>query len=224
MLRGIREENMPNWIVAFSHLLNGREDLWPVRGSRLLEQTSDARRRAVIVDWFDGFEGRRTNMITGYKEAGDSLVVLSLAEDWHRGHVLIYPVLFCYRQFIELSLKAQIEDFGGHAKVSIAHSGHNLRTLLKKFRTMLQVLKYNFPEEMLVAASKNILEFDKVDPHSFAFRYATKKSGEHYTIEFSMVDIVTLRDGMNALGNFFRTSSADLATRYRKDYPDWANH
>src|SRR5690349_3397478 len=45
----------------------------------------------------------------GYKEAGDRLVK-QLETDWRRQDLLVYPIVFLYRQYLELAIKGVIQQ------------------------------------------------------------------------------------------------------------------
>lgn len=50
-------------------------------------------------------------MTTGYKMAAD-LMVAHVARSRHDGDALIFPIVFNYRQFVELLLKYLIATYG----------------------------------------------------------------------------------------------------------------
>lgn len=56
-------------------------------------------------------------LINGYKLAADLLVEEVAAETW-RKDVLIYPIVFCYRHYLELILKSLLDDYGSMGGVS----------------------------------------------------------------------------------------------------------
>jgi hypothetical protein len=68
-------------------------------------------------------------MPMGYKRAGDILIDQAAADVVDRPNV-IYAALFCYRQFIELSLKRLIEEFG---KGEAPKNTHELSRLWERF-------------------------------------------------------------------------------------------
>lgn len=73
---------------------------WPTEGDAPFTQSENWEQNAYI-DRFG--HGRIVMMMNGYKMAGD-LMVAQVARDRHDGDVLVFPVVFNYRQFIELSL------------------------------------------------------------------------------------------------------------------------
>jgi hypothetical protein len=65
--------------------------------------------------------------------------------------------------------------------------------------------------EALIVVSKCILEFDRMDPNSFTFRYATQKNGAPYPVSVDRIDLRRLRDVMEAIGGFFVGSDGFLS-------------
>ena len=55
---------------------------------------------------------RMYHLKNGYKMAGDILIGQSLEMNLAFRKKLIFPALFCYRHFIEMSLKSIIEQYG----------------------------------------------------------------------------------------------------------------
>jgi hypothetical protein len=107
-----------------------------------------------------------------YKEAGDRLVgyVLKNTIDLD---VLVYPIVFLYRQYIELRLKEIIKE--GRALIEDGHGyskNHKIWDLwctakkicIKAFENEDYPPKFDYVEHV-------IKEFYQIDPESFAFRY-----------------------------------------------------
>jgi hypothetical protein len=119
----------------------------------------------------------------GYKEAGDRLVEFVLTKTRDQDS-LIYPIVFLYRQYIELRLKEIIRegrifleegnDFPKH---------HNIwdlwctarRIVIKAFQNENEPPNFKYVEHV-------INEFSQIDPDSISFRYPTTKQGDK-TIE-----------------------------------------
>jgi hypothetical protein len=178
---------------------------WPTRGDRLFVASNDRTENAEIRT---DAVSRTLHMTDGYKNAADLLVEEALRNRIAR-HDLVYPIIFCYRQFIELSLKAQIADYGSLVGISAPEDDpamrrdlHNLKLLLRKFRKMCLLFGEHGVETMTVV-SKCILEFHRMDPRAFTFRYAVDKKGEMYPIAEDRIDLRRLKDVMEGLGGFF---------------------
>ena len=115
----------------------------------------------------------------GYKEAGDKLVeyVIDKSRDQD---ILVYPILFLYRQYIELRLKEIIRE--GRKLLeegSTFPKHHKILDLWNTAKTLAIKAFENESEPLdLIHAEHVIVEFSKIDPDSFSFRYPESKEGE----------------------------------------------
>jgi len=73
----------------------------------------------------------------GYKLGADLLVEHTEDEAWSR-RKLVYPIVFGYRQFLELTLKAMIEEYGPLGGVPPVWSHHRLEDLWRDFERLLR--------------------------------------------------------------------------------------
>ena len=115
----------------------------------------------------------------GYKEAGNRLVEFVLTNT-RAQDILIYPIVFLYRQYVELRLKEIIKegrilleegnDFPKHHKI------WDLWCVAKNISIKVFENENEPPE--LDYAEHVIKEFSQIDPDSFAFRYPTTKQGD----------------------------------------------
>lgn len=119
---------------------------------------------------------------TGYKEAGDRLVefVLTNAKDQD---FLIYPIVFLYRQYVELRLKEIIREgqilleegnaFPTHHKIC------DLWSDAKKIAMKTSdIIAGESEPPNLEYAEHVIKEFSNIDPDSISFRYPTTRKGD----------------------------------------------
>lgn len=67
-------------------------------------------------------------MMTGYKMAAD-LMVGHVAQSRHDGDALVFPIIFNYRQFVELSPKYLIATYGRSVGVEAQWNTHDLTIL-----------------------------------------------------------------------------------------------
>jgi hypothetical protein len=117
--------------------------------------------------------------------------------------LLIYPIVFCYRQFIELSIKGQISDYCTklQKETSVSHNTHDLKKLLKAYIDMCgDNTPWSYEDIRTVISC--IKQFNKIDPKSFTFRYPADKNGKLYPISPNSIDIDGLRDTMAGIGTF----------------------
>ena len=82
--------------------LTGSTISWPKPGDVAFTPAS----RGLGAEVSQDRHGRLVMMMTGYKEAADHLVQKTVDEPYQRNS-LVYPILFNYRQFVELNLKLQ---------------------------------------------------------------------------------------------------------------------
>ena len=183
----------------FLSLLKIPQLRWPKAGDRLFGNNSNTTNNAEISANADTRHQRMTN---GYKEAADLLLARGLEEPPLQS-ALIYPTVYCYRHYLELTLKGFITRYGPSCRVQPPGRVHDLKKLLKSYRVILRACKSNAPNEMDISVSKCILEFHKFDERSFVFRYATDGDNGPYRLPLSAIDLERLRDTMDALENYF---------------------
>lgn len=140
-------------------------------------------------------------MADGYKEAADVLVEKAMADRFLR-HGLIYPILFCYRHFIELSLKYVISEYGHLTAEPPNSKDHDLEVLWPVFRKIVTYCEEG-DTEALTAVEAIVAEFAKLDPQSFTFRYPTNRKGDLIAINMDNIDLSNLRDTMEGVANYF---------------------
>jgi hypothetical protein len=192
-------------IQKIADLLN-QKYRWPEAGDRLFIPAAEADGGAAITKY--SFE-RLVFMTKGYRDAANILVDEALADRVIR-YSLIYPIVFCYRQYIELSLKDLIGSYGPRVGIPRPGNIHSLKTLLKAYRKTLREYHINDPLRADINVSKCILEFDRLDPSSFTFRYATGSDGRPYPISMEAINLERLRDTMEGVGNYFDGTDAYL--------------
>lgn len=153
----------------------------------------------------------------GYKEAGDRLVEFVLTT--HTGQdVLIYPIVFLYRQYLELRLKEIIRegrilleegwDFPKHHRI------WNLWHTAK--RISIKVFENEDESPSLDYAEHVIREFSRIDSDSFAFRYPTTRQGDTTLQGITHINIRRMAEHIGNLSRDLDGISAGIAV-----YRDW---
>jgi hypothetical protein len=131
---------------------------------------------------------------SGYKEAGDVLV--NKVENRSSGHdALVYPILFLYRQYLELHIKLSIRT----AKLFLGEGreipqGHKIQLL---WAVLDDLYRRAFPDqstEPLDQTGRLIREFAKVDPYSTAFRYPVDLEGNPSLPGLQAINLRNVRD------------------------------
>ncbi|MHC1751423.1 hypothetical protein [Humidesulfovibrio sp.] len=112
----------------------------------------------------------------GYKEAADTLVK-HIDETGRKQDILVYPILFLYRHYLELMLKTIINDAriifegkGGYPKDT-----HNLNDLWNTCYPLLNKLSPNDSVKEFAEIKRLFAEFTEFDPNSMPFRYPEDK-------------------------------------------------
>ncbi len=180
---------------------------WPEIGDRLLSPGRDT----FLAE--DAFE-RRFRLLRGYKRAGDVLVQTALAQRYDRDN-LVFPALFNYRHYIELALKATVDEHGGFAGVTLGAKNHKLPELWGLFLAVAKAFGNDCSDHATVAVGKCIAEFDSVDTSSTVFRYAQNLNGSTPALPGDGLDLVRLHDVMNGIENFFEC--ADLHFTHKQE-------
>jgi len=182
---------------SFESLLN-TDFRWSTPGDRALVAAPDWFRNATVAQHpFD----RMVLMTDGYKQAADILVAKAI-EDRPSRDLLLYPIVFCYRHFIELSLKYVIVTYGRRAGVQPNLKDHDLDLLWPEFCRVLA--QYGEGDKSALSVVEAVVaEFTKIDQGSFTFRYPTSRKGDPIVINQDNIDLAQLRDTMDGVANFF---------------------
>ena len=156
---------------------------------------------------------RLYRMINGYCETAHQLVELSETEP-HLRQNFIYPVVFLYRQSIELHLKYLLMAYARLAGDAPDFRNHDLVSLWSRCKRVFQFFE-GTPEpadkEMFEAVEGRITEFDVVDPGSDAFRFAHDTKGQGINLPMSFVNLPNLRKVVASLHNFLECVDWQLA-------------
>lgn len=125
--------------------------------------------------------------IDSYKEAADILVECACPD------LLVFPIMFCYRQYLELLLKniyyksCSEEQY----KKFICQVGHNISKIWIKVRPLL---KDDLKEKEFEIIDTVIKSFNKLDPTSFTFRYEYDKQMNRNLDEDIHLDVKRIKD------------------------------
>lgn len=180
---------------------------WPHKNECLFSSESDWQNNACLMPaTLADFGGH-------YKEAADALITAGI----NRGIAIdraVYPAVFLYRQYIELTLKdiiwrtRRIEHDGqGFPKT------HNLDSLWKDAKRLLQQhYRKDCPKE-LPYLDQCIAEFHKYDPNSTAFRYPYDRISGEILATLARINVRHLMETMGRIENFLSCIASDIAER-----------
>ena len=158
-------------------------------------------------------------MIKGFREGGD-LLVTETDSNPRRAMDLLYPIIFAYRQSLELRLKYLLMAYAPLADQEPDYRSHDLKKLWEKCRRVVRVLEGDAQSSdnvAFAAADALFAEFDAVDPGSDAFRFAHTTKGKPIKLALWTVDLPNLRAVIAGLHNFLEC--VDLHLHYGHGVP-----
>jgi hypothetical protein len=140
----------------------------------------------------------------GYKEAGNRLYDFCIEKPFY-WNTVIYPLVFNYRQFIELRLKELIimgykyldqnKDFADE---------HSLTSLWNTYRNEILLELEEIEKETLDSVEKIINEFNSEDPKSMSFRYPVRRAPDRKpSINRETIDIKNFKVVIEKVIYFF---------------------
>jgi hypothetical protein len=184
---------------------------WPKPNEKLLRLDVDWQHNACI----DCYAPSLGNYATKFKEAADVLVREAAAGNAVLDQMII-PIVFLYRQYIELSLK-EIIMFGREVVgtgTGYPANSHDLKELWKETLSLLTAhYGADIPSEAGNVTSC-IEDIHAHDPKSFSFRYPTDKTGKPSLSGIQHINIRNLYETMDRLASFLDCMSIDLGRAY----------
>lgn len=172
---------------------------WPKKGDTPFAEAAEPLDNALIA----GDDRTRLVLMTdGYKQAADLMVKHAAANPSTRDF-LVFPILFNYRHFLELSLKYHLATFGQGVGIEPNWTSHDLEELFFSFWEMLECYGTSDPDEADPIVGEVILEFAKIDPGSYSNRYPVDRRGNPVPIGKSALDLANLADVMKAVDSYF---------------------
>lgn len=162
---------------------------------------------------------RLYRMIKGFHESGD-LLVAETESSPRRALDLVYPIIFAYRQSLELRLKYLLIVYAPLAGEEPEHRSHDLKKLWAKCRRVIEFLEGSSqPSDKAAfeAVHRLIAEYDAIDPGSDAFRFTHSNKGRPINLAISTIDLVNLRSVVSGIHNFLEC--ADLHLHYGHGIP-----
>lgn len=106
---------------TFSEILE-RDFRWPTKGDKLFKPSQHSLDNAIIES---DPHSRLIIMTDGYWRAANSLVDKAKVESFERDF-LVYPIIFCYRHYLELELKTMLALYGGAVGLESNWHSHDL--------------------------------------------------------------------------------------------------
>ncbi len=146
--------------------------------------------------------------IAGYKDAAD-ILVRKIIDNNLRPGAKIMPIIFLYRHFIELSLKAIIKYGNQLFSINSKHDYppiHNITTLWENARIIIERRWPNAELDVLDVVEYIIGQFAIIDPESYSSRYYELKDGsitmENLSQNQIYINIENMFEIMGSMDNF----------------------
>lgn len=137
----------------------------------------------------------------GYREGGKALVD-RLLDDRRHLDSLIYPVIFLYRQYLELTLKYLLREanqyLGEEAQIRPIHRVSLLWDELQPKMTLVYQRAELSPIDVREAAAI-ISEFARIDDSSMAFRYPDDRQGQNLLPDIMHINVRQFAEAMERL-------------------------
>ncbi len=131
----------------------------------------------------------------------------------------ILPIVYLYRQYLELVIKDIIDTarrLEGEGEAYPKH--HNLRKLWTEAERLIRKHYGQQAPEELDHVQPCIDEFDEHDPESFSFRYPTDKKGNASLRDITHINVRNLNETMNRLSSFLDGIALDLGQKLEWTY------
>ena len=110
--------------------------------------------------------------------------------------ILVYPIAFLYRQYLELRIKGLIEVTSElHDPNTDLQLGHDLVSLWTKLRPNIEkIWGWSKTNSDLNAIGDRLKELCSVDPGSYAFRYPQDTQGVPNLLQMRYINLKQLKD------------------------------
>ena len=190
---------------SFEEILSS-EFRWPRQADKAFVASSNPSENANIDE---SGHSRLALMTDGYKRTCDLMVEAAGDDKWARD-TLVFPIIFNYRHFLEVSLKYLLATYGPAVGVAPNWRSHDLATLWGSVLEMLDKYGSADTDEADPVVGEIILEFAKIDPGSYAYRYPVDRHGRLLPVAQTDLHLSTLADVMNGVSGHFDGCDAYL--------------
>lgn len=161
--------------------------------------------------------------IHGYKEAADTLLSQAISSnDISKLDTWVFPVLFLYRQYVELQMKDMVLNYGNMdlkvQKSFLKKSSHNLMKIWNELKPMLENIACDNKEKNDVEIVESyIQQLHDRDPNSMVFRYPIRKDLQKALDKEYRINLKNLSERMIELENFFSGVDGAFSERKRNE-------
>jgi len=181
---------------------NIKNQKWPEEGLKVFSTDFDWWNQASLD--YCRTEEKLSIYAEGYKEAGD-IVSKWVNDNKILQDSLVYPIVFLYRQYIELVLKDIIGSMNKieKGKYEFPTKNHNINELWKDVKTLLKNNDIKMASEDLLNVDNILMQFSDHDPSSETFRYPFYTDGSPIKINLQNINIRNLSEVVDALHTYF---------------------
>lgn len=170
---------------------------YPKRGDKLIAPGD----KTLFADWM---AGQWHWYPDAYKKAADKLV--GQIEGHAFEDVLIFPVIFLYRHFVELKLKELIKELDNLSGTRISDSDfktHRLGPLWNYVKAHLGCIRDgNWDNDILPALENLVKELAQLDPDSYHFRYSHNTQLKEIPLPHA-ISLAHFKEAMTRIANGF---------------------
>lgn len=146
----------------------------------------------------------------GYKNSADVLVEY-VSSQGRKQDTFVYPIVFLYRQYIELALKDLIRQCQSlQDTLNPTPQGHNIDLLWRECRKLLTIISSGEAENKLDQVGRLISEFSSVDSTSTAFRYPETKDGKPSLPDLDRIDLYNLGVTVGKIHNLLDAAGSQI--------------
>jgi hypothetical protein len=190
--------------------MNDDQKNWPMEKEKLFRSDINDFNNACLNFMDDQFD----LYAVGYRKAAELLVEHTKTTNSNQD-ILVYPIVFLYRHYLELRMKDIIKD--GNILLDFTESfpqDHLISGLWEKCKMIIEQLDHdNSMIDEINAVDENIKEFSKIDLKSMAFRYPTDKKGNPSLPGIKRTNLGNLSKVMLNIANFFDAASMIICVK-----------
>lgn len=149
----------------------------------------------------------------GYKDAANILVKqVEKRSEGALQDTLVYPIVFLYRQYLELAIKGLLKDARRLQDIDEPlPMHHRIYDLWGECRALLKEISPGDSEDALDQITRLLKEFSTVDPTSEAFRYPHNKKGKPSLEGMTHINLRVLRETMDGISNLLCGAQAQIS-------------
>lgn len=157
----------------------------------------------------------RWRYATGYRTGAELLFrYLKMTGEREHNDVVVYPLVFCWRHYLELVLKESVQNARGltgtEGKADL--SEHRLMPLWEELRPHLP--EFGAPPLDIKVVGRTIQYLSRFDPGSFAFRYPTTTNGDSTQSDIpTHINLRHLDKVMQGIANWLDAGISEMAER-----------